>query len=208
MGLISAVLDLPQLYQKPSGTDLVKALALLSLQPRTFGTTADVVKGPAVQPAGVTRYLTSIIASQLAWLETDELREAIWDAAAARLSERSGRTGKQVTICLAVFCYPADRDSFSTSYAGNVSNLQRAHLLRRRIYTNSPRTVNHGGQPRYEDLGIFVSSLAPASQHWIATSTCSLGIGYSLHLEPETSAGTRAWCWNRLGRAFLCGSAR
>ncbi|KAJ5970157.1 uncharacterized protein N7479_000075 [Penicillium vulpinum] len=86
------VLDLPQLYQKPSGTDLVKALALLSLQPRTFGTTADVVKGPAVQPAGVTRYLTSIIASPLAWLDTDELREAIWDAAAARLSERSGRT--------------------------------------------------------------------------------------------------------------------
>ncbi|KAJ5192129.1 hypothetical protein N7449_008271 [Penicillium cf. viridicatum] len=86
------VLDLPQLYQKPSGTDLVKALALLSLQPRTFGTTADVVKGPAVQPAGVTRYLTSIIASPLAWLDTEELREAIWDTAAARLSERSGRT--------------------------------------------------------------------------------------------------------------------
>ncbi|KAJ5361575.1 Vacuolar protein sorting-associated VPS28 [Penicillium brevicompactum] len=86
------VLDLPQLYQKPSGTELVKALALLSLQPRTFGTTADVVKGPAVQPAGVTRYLTSIIASPLTWLETDELREAIWDAAGARLSERSGRT--------------------------------------------------------------------------------------------------------------------
>ncbi|CDM31557.1 hypothetical protein DTO013E5_2161 [Penicillium roqueforti] len=86
------VLDLPQVYEKPSGTDLVKALALLSLQPRTFGTTADVVKGPVVQPAGVTRYLTSIIASPLAWLDNDELRGAIWDAAAARLSERSGRT--------------------------------------------------------------------------------------------------------------------
>ncbi|CAG7955402.1 unnamed protein product [Penicillium salamii] len=92
MQLISiVVLDLPQLYQKPSGTELVRALALLCLQPRTFGITADVAKGPAVQPAGVTRYLTSIIASSLAWLETDELREAIWDAAGARLSERSGR---------------------------------------------------------------------------------------------------------------------
>lgn len=97
-----AVLDLPQLYQKPSGTELVKALVLLSLQPRTFGTTADVVKGPAVQPAGVTRYLTSIIASPLTWLETDELREAIWDAAGARLSERSGRTGKH-DLYLSVF---------------------------------------------------------------------------------------------------------
>jgi hypothetical protein len=101
MELISiSVLDLPQLYQKPSGTDLIKALALLSLQPRTFGTTADVVKGPAVQPEGVSRYLTSIIASSLAWLDTDELREAIWDAASARLSERSGRTGKHPFTCV------------------------------------------------------------------------------------------------------------
>ncbi|KAJ5114364.1 hypothetical protein NUU61_000123 [Penicillium alfredii] len=86
------VLDLPQIYQKPSGTDLVKALTLLTLQPRTFGTSEDAVKGPAVQPTGVTRYLTSIVASPLSWLETDELREAVWDAAASRLSERSGRT--------------------------------------------------------------------------------------------------------------------
>jgi len=92
------VLDLPQIYTKPSGTDLIKALALLTLQPRAFGTTADVVKGPAVQPAGVTRYLTSIIASPLSWLDTEELREAVWDAASARLSERSGRAGKTAAI--------------------------------------------------------------------------------------------------------------
>ncbi|KAJ5819109.1 hypothetical protein N7474_004700 [Penicillium riverlandense] len=87
------VLDLPQTYQKPSGTDLIKALALLTLQPRSFALNAtDTPKGPAVQPAGVTQYLTSIISSSLAWLDTEELREAVWDAAAARLSERSGRT--------------------------------------------------------------------------------------------------------------------
>lgn len=144
MELISKVLDLPQLYQKPSGTELVKALALLSLKPRTFGTTADVVKGPAVQPAGVTRYLTSIIASPLAWLDTDELREAIWDAAAARLSERSGRTGKQAFINPAALCYHADRDSFIISNASNVTNLQHPHLDRRRIHTDPPRTITHG----------------------------------------------------------------
>lgn len=88
--------DLPQIYQKPSGTDLVRTLALLTLQPRAFGITAEVVKGPAVQPAGVTQYLTSIISSSLSWLDTDELREAVWDGAAARLSERSGRAGKNV----------------------------------------------------------------------------------------------------------------
>lgn len=86
------VLDLPQIYKKPSGTELLKALALLTLQPRSFGTTADVVKGPAVRPEGVTRYLTSIISSPLSWLDTEELQEAVWDAASARLSERSGRT--------------------------------------------------------------------------------------------------------------------
>jgi len=90
------VLDLPQIYKKPSGTELLKALALLTLQPRSFGTTADVVKGPAVRPEGVTRYLTSIISSPLSWLDTEELQEAVWDAASARLSERSGRTGKFV----------------------------------------------------------------------------------------------------------------
>ncbi|KAJ6151545.1 hypothetical protein N7470_007142 [Penicillium chermesinum] len=66
------VLDLPQIHEKPSGTDLLKVLALLTLQPRAFGTSAKLPKGPAVQPAG-------------------ELREAVWDNASARLSERSGR---------------------------------------------------------------------------------------------------------------------
>ena len=91
---IGLVLDLPQIHQKPSGTDLIKVLALLTLQPRTFGTSTERPKSAAVQPAGVTRYLTSIISSPLSWLDTEELREAIWDNASARLSERSGRTGK------------------------------------------------------------------------------------------------------------------
>ncbi|KAJ5813343.1 uncharacterized protein N7503_000093 [Penicillium pulvis] len=85
------VLDLPQIYEKPSGTDLIKTLALLALQPKAFGTSPEAVKGPAVHPMGVNRYLTQIISSPLSWLDTDELREAVWDAAAARLSERSGR---------------------------------------------------------------------------------------------------------------------
>ncbi|PYH49377.1 S-adenosylmethionine-dependent methyltransferase [Aspergillus saccharolyticus JOP 1030-1] len=88
-----SVLDLPQIHTKPSGTELIQALALLTTKPRSFGLKApEAVKAQTVHPAGITRYLTSIISSPLAWLETDELREAVWDAAAARLSERSGRT--------------------------------------------------------------------------------------------------------------------
>ncbi|OOF95267.1 hypothetical protein ASPCADRAFT_515690 [Aspergillus carbonarius ITEM 5010] len=87
------VFDLPQIHTKPSGTELIQALDLLTVKPRSFGPVAqEAGKSRTVQPAGVTRYLTSIIASPLSWLDTDELREAVWDAAAARLSERSGRT--------------------------------------------------------------------------------------------------------------------
>ncbi|KAE8148203.1 VPS28 protein-domain-containing protein [Aspergillus avenaceus] len=86
------VLDLPQIYTKPSGTEIIRALDLLAIKPKSFNVnTNEAVKGPAVHPTGVTRYLTSIISSSLSWLDTDELREAVWDSAAARLSERSGR---------------------------------------------------------------------------------------------------------------------
>ena len=92
--LISPVLDLPQIYTKPSGTDILRALDLLTIKPRSFATTPhEAAKGRSVQSAGITRYLTSIISSPLSWLESDELREAVWDAAGARLSERSGRAG-------------------------------------------------------------------------------------------------------------------
>ncbi|KAA8651444.1 hypothetical protein EYZ11_011916 [Aspergillus tanneri] len=87
------VFDLPQIHTKPSGTEILRALDLLAIKPRSFGFKAhEAVKGRTVHPAGVTRYLTSIISSPLSWLDTDELREAVWDATAARLSERSGRT--------------------------------------------------------------------------------------------------------------------
>ena len=89
------VLDLPQIYTKPSGTELMKALDLLAIKPRSFSTDAhEDVERPSVQPAGVTHYLTSIVASPLSWLDNDQLREAVWDAASARISERSGRTGR------------------------------------------------------------------------------------------------------------------
>lgn len=112
MGLISsvAVLDLPQVHTKPSGIEILRALDLLAVKPRSFSSDAqEAVKKPAVQPAGVTRYLTSFISSSLAWLETDELREAVWDAAAARLSERSGRSGKSGGSCMVAVITPGPR---------------------------------------------------------------------------------------------------
>lgn len=46
-----------------------------------------------MDPSGVPRYLTSIVASSLSWLPEHE-REEIWEAASIRLSERSGRTAQ------------------------------------------------------------------------------------------------------------------
>lgn len=47
----------------------------------------------AVQdPREIAAYLSTIIKSPLSWLE-DEDREAIWDEASRRFSERCGRSG-------------------------------------------------------------------------------------------------------------------
>lgn len=98
---LSSVLDLPQIHTKPSGTEILRALDLLAIKPRNFASASKVqeaAKVRGVHPAGITRYLTTIISSSLSWLETDELREAVWDATSARLSERCGRSGTRETF--------------------------------------------------------------------------------------------------------------
>lgn len=87
----SIVFDLPQLYQKPSLDMLHGVLTLLDLPPSTFDTpsTSDNL---SVHPDGITAYLTKIISNPLSWLSSDDDREAIWDVASQRLSQRSGRT--------------------------------------------------------------------------------------------------------------------
>lgn len=47
---------------------------------------------PAQDPREIAAYLSTIIKSPLSWLE-DEDREAIWDEASRRFSERCGRSG-------------------------------------------------------------------------------------------------------------------
>ncbi|EGC44090.1 conserved hypothetical protein [Histoplasma capsulatum var. duboisii H88] len=85
------VFDLPQLYTKPTATDILQALERLAVKPRSFGNSDGNAQLTILQ-TGISQYLTSIIASALSWIDSDELRESIWDAASARLCERSGRT--------------------------------------------------------------------------------------------------------------------
>lgn len=100
------VLDLPQLYAKPTASQLLSTLEDLSFEPRSWdttprsGTPRSASSGAStpfrpkrrVKREGVPRYLTSIISSPLGWIEDDEQKEQVWDVASKRLTERSGRS--------------------------------------------------------------------------------------------------------------------
>jgi predicted nicotinamide N-methyase len=107
-----AVLDLPQLYTKPSSKQLLDALDLLGLVPQSWDTAAINTK-PRVRSNGVPQYLTSIVSSSLAWIEDDEEREKILDTASLRLSERSGRSA--MAAITRSFRIPLDADPTNNS---------------------------------------------------------------------------------------------
>lgn len=84
------VLDLPALYTKPSAILLLKTLAHLTLPPPSWDSPpADT----PITPPGLTKWLTSIVASPLPWISDEDIQEQIWESASARLAERCGRTG-------------------------------------------------------------------------------------------------------------------
>ncbi|KAL2039322.1 hypothetical protein N7G274_007990 [Stereocaulon virgatum] len=86
-------LDLPQLYTKPSAALLLSTLSQLALGLSSWDVDAPENKEPSLLDGnGVPSYLTRIISSPLNWIEKGEDKEAIWEAASKRLSERSGRT--------------------------------------------------------------------------------------------------------------------
>jgi len=86
---LRSVLDLPQLYQKPSLRTLRETLYLLAVKPRSF----EGLAAPLVHPKGLSNYLTGIVGSRLSWIQDESEKEIIWELASQRLSERSGRSG-------------------------------------------------------------------------------------------------------------------
>lgn len=84
------VFDLPQLYTKPSFTTLSTTLTSLKLKVSSWSTAETI--SPKEDSKAIATYLTKIISSPLHWLSEDE-QEEIWEEAAARLAERSGRSG-------------------------------------------------------------------------------------------------------------------
>ncbi|PWW76438.1 hypothetical protein C7212DRAFT_357374 [Tuber magnatum] len=82
------VLDLPALYTRPPVDALLSTLNRLVLGPTSWEEGGEGVS----DPPGLTKWLTSIIASPLKWIGNDEVKETVWETASTRLAERCGRT--------------------------------------------------------------------------------------------------------------------
>ncbi|KAA8575654.1 hypothetical protein EYC84_004772 [Monilinia fructicola] len=91
-------LDLPQLYKRPSFSELLQVLELLKLPPPSWNSPSRRSQEPD-DAQGISRYLTKIIGSELDWLslgvseeEWEERCEIIHELASKRLAERCGRS--------------------------------------------------------------------------------------------------------------------
>lgn len=86
--------DLPQTWERPSYDELSQALSSLELSAPIWGHKSRVEQESLAsqRKAEATRYLSSIIKSPLAWIASEDEREALWTLASKRMSERCGRT--------------------------------------------------------------------------------------------------------------------
>lgn len=163
------MLDLPQLYTKPSAKVLLETLALLTSAPpsweinETAESNTDTVgargRRPQVNPEGVTRYLTSIVSSSLRWIEDEETKEAIWEQASLRLSERAGRTA--MGAISRQFRIPSTTGHFELSLhepalTGDDLGLKTwaaSYLLAKRLHTFDFPKLNPSYRPQVLELG-------------------------------------------------------
>lgn len=92
--------DLPQVWQKPAAADLLEALESLRVDPPVWNlkiSRAEILKEQDTtvhHRREIAAYLSAIIKSELAWVDDEEDREAIWTEASKRFSERCGRSGR------------------------------------------------------------------------------------------------------------------
>ncbi|KAI1444049.1 putative methyltransferase-domain-containing protein [Annulohypoxylon stygium] len=92
-----SVADFPQVWQKPSAEELLESLKKLQVEPPIWNpkTSRKIIietcQNAAQFRREVAAYLSSIVSSSLGWIEDDDEKEALWDEASRRLSERCGR---------------------------------------------------------------------------------------------------------------------
>ncbi|KAI4137355.1 MAG: hypothetical protein L6R39_007331, partial [Caloplaca ligustica] len=83
-----SVFDLPLLHTRPTAGELLSTLHRLQAKITPW----DYNPCKVIGEEGLPRYLTSIVASPLDWIADDHVKEQVWEAASARLSERAGRS--------------------------------------------------------------------------------------------------------------------
>lgn len=90
--------DLPQMWQKPAAADILEALQSLQVDPPVWNlkiSRSEILKEQDTtvhHRREIAAYLSSIIKSELAWVDDEEDRETIWTEASKRFSERCGRS--------------------------------------------------------------------------------------------------------------------
>ncbi|ODQ68401.1 hypothetical protein NADFUDRAFT_20858 [Nadsonia fulvescens var. elongata DSM 6958] len=100
--ILNHVLDLPSLNTKPSAVILLKILYHFQPKPtQNFGPSAtddcdsdDDDKQVSFSSEGLFTWFTHIVGSPLAWISSDETKDAIWHQASLRMAERCGRTAQ------------------------------------------------------------------------------------------------------------------
>jgi hypothetical protein len=91
--------DFPQVWEKPSFEDLMSCLKKLQVDPPIWNPSAsrqiilEDHENSARFRKEVAAYLASIIKSGLGWINDDDEKEAVWEEASRRISERCGRAG-------------------------------------------------------------------------------------------------------------------
>jgi len=102
-------MDLPSLRKRPTYGVLLNALQALEVQPNSWSKSIT-VELSSTEQATVQRFLMSIIASDLEWLQDStglggeiltalEQKELLFDLASRRVAERCGRSGKPPKDC-------------------------------------------------------------------------------------------------------------
>ena len=97
--MLISVEDFPQVWAKPAFSELLASLKALYVDPPVWNAATprrvilEEQHSSAQSRRAVSAYLSSIIKSQLEWIQDEDERELLWSEASRRLSERCGRAG-------------------------------------------------------------------------------------------------------------------
>ena len=99
------IMDFPNLRKKPTYGTIFSAIQALEIQPNLWVNTSAVEQSAPIDQAAILRFLMSVIASDLEWLQGSvtingdiltelDQREILLDLSSKRVAERCGRSGE------------------------------------------------------------------------------------------------------------------